>query len=113
MGFQRTKYEAEFGICFVELSAEETAVAGTEPTPAADTKLTAYASGSRRRNGVHTRGVLLTREITDGTDSATITKFLTLRSAADATAAAYQEGAVVTIGTTAWTVSRFRKEAVV
>lgn len=113
MGFQRTKYEAGFGIIFVELSDEEVAVAGTEPTAAADANLTAYASGSRRRNGVHTRGALLTREITDGTDTATLTKFLTLRSAADLTASAYQVGQTVTIGTTAWTVSRLRDELIV
>lgn len=113
MGFTRSKYEAGFGIVFVELSDEEAAVAGTEPTAAADANITAYASGSRRRNGVHTRGVLLSREITDPTGTATVTKFLTLRSAADEQAPAYQPNATVTIGGVDWTVSRFREETLV
>lgn len=114
MRFLRTKYESDsVGIINVELSEDESAVAGTEPGGAAVSKMTAYASGSRRRNGIHTRGVLLSREVTDATGTATLSKFLTLRSASDLADTAYALGATVTIGGVAWTVSRQRDEVAV
>lgn len=111
MAFTRSKYESDFnGIINVEMSEEESAVAGTEPTAAAVSPLTAYVSGSRKRNGIHVRGAVLKRTITDGTDSCSVSSFIALRSVADATDAQYQPGQTVTVGGMAWTISSLRKE---
>lgn len=111
MGISRTKYESDFnGIIFVEMSDEELVVAGTEPTGAAVSQLTAYASGSRKRNGIHARGVVLKREITDGTDTCSVSNFLVVRSPSDFGTAAYALGATVQIAGVDWEVSKQRPE---
>lgn len=112
MTVQRFKYESnELGLILTcKLSPEEGAAAGVAPSGSADTGLTAYASGSRRRHGVHTRGLTLSRLVGAAPNQFTKSKFLTML-----TVAAYDSAAIgdnVSVGGVSWTVSGKIPEAV-
>lgn len=104
MSFVNLKYQTASGlIVLARMSTEEAAVAGTEPTGDTDLDVTAYVSGSRRRHGVHTRGVTLTRTV--GTAPDTFNKRTFLAQLTQTAQDALSVGDSVTIGGTAWTVS--------
>jgi hypothetical protein len=110
--FTNTKYETNEGLIVgARLSDLEFAVAGTPPAAAIDFPITAYTSGSRRRFGVHARGVTLTREVTvdDGGGNVltrTFTKFLAVLTPAAFATAAFNKDAVIAIDGVNWTVLR-------
>ena len=61
MAFQDVKYENDLGlVMLLRIDDNEAAVAGPAPTGDLDLDFHAYASGSRRRFGVISRGVTAT-----------------------------------------------------
>lgn len=105
MAFKKVNYESDtLGLIIrAKLSEGELAVAGTPPAASADAQLTVYGSGSRKRHGVHARGVRLTRVVGTAPNTFTKSTFLTCVSAARY--AELNAGDSVTISGTAWTVS--------
>lgn len=107
MGFTRVKYQTNnYGIVGAVLSDTEVAVAGTQPTDPAVGKLTVYTSGSRRRHGIHARGVILTRDVGTAPDTAAKTTFLPALTPTAYASAAFQEQATVMLNGFTWTVAR-------
>lgn len=105
MAFIIKKYEStELGglIVNAKISTEEAAVAGTEPTDPADAALTVYSSGSRKRHGIHARGLICTRLVGTAPNQFTKRTFVTMLTQAAYDAASV--GSTLTIGGTAWTV---------
>lgn len=106
MAFVNAKYESTTlsGICLCRLSDGEFGVTGAEPAAAVDRSVKAYASGSRRRHGIHTRGIVVSKVFGTAPDTFKRYKFLTVLTTA--AWAAYNVGDIVTIGTEAWNVVR-------
>ena len=104
MAFVETAYDSDQGVTMrLRMSTEEFA-AVTASATAIDFEAHAYASGSRRRFGVHTRGVNLSR--TRGTAPNTFkdSTFLSIPTVAEYDALAI--GDAITIDSVAWTIAK-------
>lgn len=107
----KTKYQAnDSNIYALSLSPDYAAVAGTEPTGDTSSRVKAKVSKTKREYGVRPRGVTLSRIIGTAPDTFVKYTFLPLRSSADASNAAYANGATITIGDIDWTVVSFQNE---
>lgn len=80
MTFVYPKYESsELALVIqAKMSVEELAVAGPPPGADQDASLTCYGSGSRRRHGIHARGVVCTRQSGTAPDIVTRRRFVTI-----------------------------------
>lgn len=106
-GIVRVKYESEnAGIIFIEHDPILTPVVGTPPEAAADSSLTAYTSVSRRRNGIHARRLVLTRERGEAPNCFTDRITIPILTLADFAAVGNQPGAIISIDSVDWTVRR-------
>ncbi len=103
MGFVNRGYESDAGfVCVIKQSdAEAAASGGSGGTP--DAPFHCLSSGSRRRFGVHARGVTLTRTVGSAPNTFTKSSFLAYPSKAAWDAVAV--GSTVAIGGTSWVVS--------
>lgn len=101
----RSLYEANSGeVHIITLSADRLAQAGTPPAGTATSNIRAKVSKSNREYGIRPRGVTLARVIGTAPDQFTKYSFLPVLTAADASAAGFQLGGTITIGTIAWEI---------
>lgn len=101
----RTKYEDRTGtIHFLSLTPEFAAVAGTEPAGDIDSPIKAQVSKTNREHGLRPRRLVLTREVGSAPDNFYKYTYLPLRSIADESNSAYNDGQTITIGSTVWTI---------
>jgi hypothetical protein len=106
--FEETAYESDLGfVCKIRMSVDEFA-ATTESVAAIDAGFHCLNSGSRRRFGVHPRGVVLTRVAGVAPETFKKSTFLAFPTAAGWNAVA--ENDPIVIGATSWTVSKKVKE---
>lgn len=104
--FVDVRYEMDTGdIALTRMRPVEAAVAGTPPTAAVTLGLHAYNTVSRRRFGVHTRGVRLKRVSGVAPDQRTRYAFLAVVTPADFDTPAYANNAVIAIDGVDWTVT--------
>lgn len=102
--FADTAYESDAGfVCKIRMSAFELA-ATTASASAIDAGFHCLNSGSRRRFGVHPRGVVLTRAVGAAPNEFNKSTFLAYPTVAGFNAIA--DGAKVTIDGVEWTVAR-------
>jgi len=103
MGFTDRAYDSDQGsTCLIRQSEDEVTASGAAGGEV-DANFHVYSSGSRRRFGLHARGVSLSRSVGEEGDTATKSGFL-----AYPTVAAYDAvdiGDTVTIGEVTWTVA--------
>ena len=105
MPLARLRYESDGGdVLFVEVQANRTAAIGEEPSATATSQQTAYVSVSRRRNGIHARGLILSRVRGTAPDQFTSTTFIPLLTQAAAALEANQPGQSKTIDGTMFTI---------
>lgn len=86
-GFTETQYDSGQGVTMLLRMSDAEFAAITASTTAADFEAHAYSSGSRRRFGVHARGVNLTIERGTAPDTFNDTKFLAIPTIAEYDAA--------------------------
>lgn len=107
----RTKYEADSGLIHpLKLTPDYAAAAGTEPAGDPNSRIKAHISKSNRQHGLRPRGVTLARTVGTAPDTFVKYTFLPLRSQADATSAAYNTGASVTVAGSTWEVVGYSPE---
>ena len=102
--FVDKKYESDLlGLVIqVRMSDAEADVYGTEPTAVRDSRLHAFNGGSRRKFGIHARGLILKR--TTGTAPDLRVRRTFLPKPTVALWEAVELDSAVTIGTISWTV---------
>lgn len=110
--FVDRKYESDLlGLIIqVRMGDGEAAVYGTEPTAAKDSSLHAFNGGSKRKFGVHARGLILKR--TTGTVPDLVVKRSFIPSPTVAAFDAVDLDSTLTISGNAWTVERKQSETV-
>ena len=100
-----TKYEDnDLTVHRIVLSNAFAAVAGTAPTGAVTAKGTVKVSKSTRQFGIRPRGVRLSRIIGTSPNDFKRYAFLPVLTVSGMAGAAFNIGATITIGGTAWTV---------
>lgn len=112
MAFQDRKYETESGLIIqIRQSDEEVAASGAAASGDLDARFHCYSSGSRRRFGIHARGLRLERTTGTGDDAKTRYSFLAFptKSALD-TAAANE---TISVGGITWTIGAVVPETLV
>lgn len=111
MAFVDRAYETDVGVVALirQSDAEVAASGGAGGT--VDAPFHVLASGSRRRFGIHARGVRLTRVV--GTAPNTFTKSSFLCFPTSAAYDAIAVGSTITVGANSWTVSAKVAEATV
>jgi hypothetical protein len=106
MAFVKTKYEADSGsIHPIKLTTDYASQAGTPPSGAVDSNISAKVTKASSEYGLRPRGVRIARTITDGTSTCSLFGFLAVLTESAWNGAAYSPGATITIGSTAWTVT--------
>lgn len=109
MGFQDRGYASDNGfVCLIRQSDAEAAASGAGGGTV-DAPFHCYSSGSRRRFGVHARGVRLTRTVGTAPNEFTKSSFLAYPTVAAFNSA--NVGGTVTIGSTDWTIAAKVAEA--
>lgn len=105
MAFQDLKYETNSGsIVLIRMSDEEAAATSAEPGGAVTLACHANNSGSRRRFGIHPRGVNLSQTVGTAPDTFNKSKFLALLTPAAVGASGYTVGSSITIDGDTWEV---------
>ena len=105
--FTRLAYESDsVGVIGLVLSDDYANATSDEPTAPVTSSLTAYASGSRDRNGIHARGVVITRTRGMAPDEFTQSVFLPLLTPGAFQTPEFMPGATVTLGNNNFTVLR-------
>lgn len=103
MSFEDRAYGTDQGfVCIIRQSTAEAAASGAAGGTI-DAPFHCYSSGSRKRFGIHARGVRLTRTVGTAPNTFTRSSFLAFPTAAAWNAAAV--GDDITIGSITWTVS--------
>lgn len=100
-----TKYEDnDTAIHPIRLNSTHASVAGTAPTGAIDSNISAKVSKSARSYGLRPRGVRLSRLVGTAPDQFKRYAFLPVLTQAAFGTAAFNVGATITIDSVAWTV---------
>ena len=103
MAFVDRAYASDQGfVCLIRQSDQEAAASGAGGGTV-DAPFHCLCSGSRRRFGIHARGVRLTRTLGTAPNTFTRSSFLAFPTAAAWNAATV--GGDITIGSVSWTVS--------
>lgn len=106
--FKDTPYESDLGfVCQVRMSAGEFA-AVTASSSTVDAAFHCLNSGSRRKFGIHPRGLVLSRVVGTAPNQFNKTSFISTPTAA--AWEAVNVGSTVTISTVEWKVSGKRPE---
>jgi hypothetical protein len=103
MAFQDRAYDTDQGFTAIIRQSTAEATASGAAGGDIDAPFHVYSSGSRRRFGIHARGVRLTRTVGTAPNEFTKSSFLAYPTVAAYDAA--EIGAAVTIGSTAWTIA--------
>lgn len=111
MAFVDRAYETDFGVVATIRQSTEEAAASGGAGGTVDAPFHVLSSGSRRRFGVHARGVRLTRLVGTAPNQFTKGSFLAFPTPAAWTAATV--GSSITVGANQWTVSSKVAEATV
>lgn len=108
--FVDVPYESDLGIvCLIRVSDAELAATTPSASPV-DAPFHCLNSGSRRKFGIHPRGLVLSRIV--GTAPNTFTKQSFLAAPTLAAYSAASVGSTLSIGANAWTISGKRPESV-
>lgn len=103
--FVSTKYESDSGLIHpLRLTPEYAAVAGTEPTAAANSDISAQISKNGRAYGIKPRGVTCARTIGTAPDTFVKYTFVPLRSIDNYNSPTYAKGETITIDSVVWTI---------
>lgn len=102
-----TKYEDEDGgIHPIRLDTTRTGVAGTPPSGAVDSSISAKVSKSSRSYGLRPRGVRLSRILGTAPNQFKRYTFLPVLTPTALAGAGFATGSTITIDGTAWTVAK-------
>lgn len=107
MAFIDTKYTTDGGLIISVRTDEDLAgLMGTPATGTVDLDIHGLVNGNRSREfGVHVRGAVCFRTVGTAPDTAKKYKFIPVLTQAELGAAAYEDGATITVSGTVWTVS--------
>jgi hypothetical protein len=102
-----TKYEDEDGnIHPIRLNSTHSAVAGTPPSGAVDSDISAKVSKSSRAYGLRPRGVRLSRIVGTSPDQFKRYSFLPVLTPTALAGSGFNIGSTITIDSVAWTVAK-------
>lgn len=102
-----TKYEDEDGgIHPIRLASTHSSVAGTPPTGAVDSNISAKVSKSSRSYGLRPRGVRLSRIVGTAPDQFKRYTFLPVLTPTALAGSGFNVGSTITIDGVAWTVAK-------
>lgn len=102
MAFQDNFYQlSDGGVCLYRVSDEEAAAVDAATGPAT-LNFHAYSSGSRKRFGIHTRGVTLSRTVGTAPNQFSKSTFLSIPTTDEYDALSISD--TISINSVAWTV---------
>lgn len=111
MAFVDRAYETDVGVVAIIRQSTDEASASGGAGGTIDAPFHVLSSGSRRRFGIHARGVRLTRTVGTSPNQFTKGSFLSFPTPAAWNAAAV--GSTITVGANQWTISSKVAEATV
>lgn len=102
--FENTKYQSDDGsIHPIRIQPETLVVSGAAPSGAIDSSVSAQVGGSRRKYGLHARGVRLSRVFGSGDTAGRRYNFLPVLTTT--TFDGLSKGGTVTYGGNTWTIT--------
>lgn len=108
MAFQNNPYESDQGITMLYRCSDEEAAAVAAAAGPVDVEAHAYSSGGRKRFGIHTRGVNLSRVVGSAPNTFKKTSFLAIPTVAEYDGLSTTD--TVSVGGVTWNVSSKQRE---